>query len=443
MSIPSSVESLPEEQDSGKTRPISRWVAKSFGSILDSAPVDDSDLTQPFEKIPEELNSLNYLRTFEPPADTRNLYREIKDLLSPRTPWNRAEAEKLAAKSLWIDDFLTTLKSKPHLSYSSEPKFSSPSPNYTACKQAAAILRLRHRIAISSGQFETGVQTLEQLAFLSDLFNQSNGSIVDFLIGKALRSIHLSEIRRVLENAVIPDKILHHYLGRTRHPYSDKSRDLTKVYLNEYQQIAGLIKLLNSSSNNLSPLRFSIPNSPLFYFVNTPGFRSVFTLQKHRTIGIISHHFRTITKQVSLPPNKRQLPPETLFSQSRVIHETLFGNFEGIRMIRLAIPAFEKIIESVDLLQVEEDLTHLLVGLKIYESKHGTLPSHLAQLSPDIIPVLPFDHFSRKFYQYDRDKRRIWSVGNDFVNDGGLDLNEGSPELLVKNMAHEPTYQIP
>ena len=99
----------------------------------------------------------------------------------------------------------------------------------------------------------------------------------------------------------------------------------------------------------------------------------------------------------------------------------------------------ESILESADFAQAKEDLTYLLVGLKLYESKHGTLPDHLAQLSPDIIPVLPFDHYSQKFYQYDREKRRIWSVGDDFINDGGLEKSEKRTKLL----SHEPTLQIP
>ncbi len=84
----------------------------------------------------------------------------------------------------------------------------------------------------------------------------------------------------------------------------------------------------------------------------------------------------------------------------------------GPQMVDAASRRFER------LFQVRA--TRLSLALRGYEIEHGRLPSDAVALVPDFIRAVPADPFDGKPLRYSAEKRRVWSVGDDLVDDSGV-----------------------
>jgi hypothetical protein len=74
--------------------------------------------------------------------------------------------------------------------------------------------------------------------------------------------------------------------------------------------------------------------------------------------------------------------------------------------------------------------------LLAYERDHGALPEHLYELVPAYADAVSINDFDGAPLRYSRERRRLWSVGADLVDEGGTDDRE-------KRQTDEPTFSIP
>jgi hypothetical protein len=72
-------------------------------------------------------------------------------------------------------------------------------------------------------------------------------------------------------------------------------------------------------------------------------------------------------------------------------------------------------------LEAKIELLRTLIGSKAYWDTHGRLPSSLADLVPRYLPDLPHDRFGGKELAYSEARKLAYSVGEDFLDDGGGD----------------------
>ncbi|MEO0795672.1 MAG: hypothetical protein AAFX93_10935 [Verrucomicrobiota bacterium] len=94
--------------------------------------------------------------------------------------------------------------------------------------------------------------------------------------------------------------------------------------------------------------------------------------------------------------------------------------------------------------------TYPILALAAYHQDHSELPETLDALVPDYIPTVPLDPFDGEPMRYDRDKRIIYSVGEDFVDNGGSEFpsqfeasnNDSSLGNIAEEDRLEPTYHI-
>ncbi len=64
--------------------------------------------------------------------------------------------------------------------------------------------------------------------------------------------------------------------------------------------------------------------------------------------------------------------------------------------------------------------TRAIVALRLYERRHGRVPAALADLvAEDLLDSVPIDPFDGRPLRYSAQKRLLWAVGHDRVDDGG------------------------
>ena len=93
--------------------------------------------------------------------------------------------------------------------------------------------------------------------------------------------------------------------------------------------------------------------------------------------------------------------------------------------ITLLMPSVPGIIDMVDQTAARREMTRLAFALAAYRAENGSYPVKLADLSPKYLAKVPTDLFSDGDFQYETtdDGYRLWSVGPDGVDDGGMGPN--------------------
>ncbi len=88
-----------------------------------------------------------------------------------------------------------------------------------------------------------------------------------------------------------------------------------------------------------------------------------------------------------------------------------------------------------------------LLALQAYRQDAGRLPTGLNELVPQYLDEVPLDDFDGKPLRYSREKRILYSVGEDLKDDGGFTGEEGkawAKEHLYLDEGEEPgPWQLP
>lgn len=74
-------------------------------------------------------------------------------------------------------------------------------------------------------------------------------------------------------------------------------------------------------------------------------------------------------------------------------------------------------------------LNELMLALRRYELEHKSLPAQLSALVPAFIDSIPLDPFDNKPLRWNSKTQRLYSVGEDGVDDGGKITEPGTPDV--------------
>ena len=78
-----------------------------------------------------------------------------------------------------------------------------------------------------------------------------------------------------------------------------------------------------------------------------------------------------------------------------------------------------------------------MIAVRAYAAEHGELPATLAELVPAYLPQVPLDGYDGAPLRYSREKKLVWSVGDDLRDDGGRAPDD------PKCCRAEPKWEIP
>jgi len=105
---------------------------------------------------------------------------------------------------------------------------------------------------------------------------------------------------------------------------------------------------------------------------------------------------------------------------------------EGIRdvyymFVRMALPALDRMITLHKLGEVERDRALVAIALEFHRRREGRYPDALADLVPRYLSEVPLDRFDGAPLRYRvvDGEPRVWSVGSDLDDDGGVPARDG------------------
>ncbi|MBX3734160.1 MAG: hypothetical protein KF791_16405 [Verrucomicrobiae bacterium] len=105
------------------------------------------------------------------------------------------------------------------------------------------------------------------------------------------------------------------------------------------------------------------------------------------------------------------------------------GNAVGTILADMAASSGQSLFRTARRENNEVAATRLLLALRAYQEAEGHLPEALERLVPTYLDRLPRDAFDGEPLRYSRERRCIWSVGPNRVDDGGIARN-AAKEIL-------------
>ncbi len=144
-------------------------------------------------------------------------------------------------------------------------------------------------------------------------------------------------------------------------------------------------------------------------------------LDKVSTQNLFFKAYAEIIHEVEKPNEQRQLIQVAAIEaemDTRGRFPWIRKNAIGPIFISILMPAVEKVLDQLSLAEVDGAVASLSFALKRYYQDHGELPESLSTLVPGYITGIPVDPFDGETLRYSKAKAILYSVGNDFLDDG-------------------------
>jgi hypothetical protein len=179
--------------------------------------------------------------------------------------------------------------------------------------------------------------------------------------------------------------------------------------------------------------------------------RMRYLFKVNRTKNNFFRVYEEIVRELPKPANKREFASfnQLAADASQESYERfLTRNMIGRLLTSILLPAIHRVIERVDVIQARCSVTRLTIGLKAYYIDHQELPDRLEDLVPDYVHAIPVDPFDGESLRYDKKQAILYSVGSDFVDNGGSDLpfafelEEDDAGDEAENDETEPTFPL-
>lgn len=205
--------------------------------------------------------------------------------------------------------------------------------------------------------------------------------------------------------------------------YRASGAALTNTFKTENQLNARFI-------DDVAQGRFSSTNAPIL-----PAGMPTPMLNVTKTRRLIADSARIAIK--SIPLNYAEAPlrdsPLFLTNSSLRTHVGSFlrGNAIGEGLYDLLRISPRDLLTRKCEENVAVSATRTILALRAYLSQHGELPRSLSDLVPDELSTLPLDDFDGKALRYSRERRILYSVGWNTVDDGGVERNANNERLDI------------
>ncbi|MGJ8640830.1 MAG: hypothetical protein ACSHYA_15680 [Opitutaceae bacterium] len=180
-----------------------------------------------------------------------------------------------------------------------------------------------------------------------------------------------------------------------------------------------------------------------------------FWFKIHRTNNIFYRTYSEAIDQMDIPLNQRDFAYADAIDlklenqRKSGVSRLLSRNFYGEIVLENLYPGMPAIQEVSTKCEASSRAMQIRLALAAYYSKFGELPDSLGQLVPIYLKSIPLDPFGGEPMRYSKERAIVYSVGNDFIDDGGSKLDfmhESEDEYVADDYAEadrtEPTFPI-
>jgi len=386
----------------------------------DAPPLDDSFIRLERLNVPAEDNAFTWLERAGDGLEIDSYYDFLATALEDETSARRVIEQNVNA----FDNLAAALRC-PQFEVPAMGGYGTLLPYIDSWGKIRNLARLRAALLLSDGKHREALGQFMQLVEFGHRVQNCRGAIIHYSVGLRIKNYGLAGIRAMLANAPLSRYALRETTGRLARFAADPDavENALKV---EYGTLAATIDDLaagrfRAELNQMMDI--SLPFTPYNFQPN----KTKQLIAGVCMLGVVeaskAYAEQAIQGMPPMVPALRSMPP---------LRRYRTRNFTGT--IVWGMVTYE--VEALLRLKCEENTavagTRLLIALKCYREATGHLPDSLDELAPDHIDQVPRDDFDGKPFRYLPDRKIIYSVGLDIVDDGGkeCDHNTGKGDTI-------------
>ncbi len=443
----------------------------------DEPPYDDSDLILERPEIAEEENGFTYTLEaarvldwpgYKPPkqqggdekaediseqepgkveADENKKKQERLDRMLCGPEWDAALADEVLEKNKETFALLGRAMACPG--------FQVPEPVGIDCDMSsqycfipiANLVGLRACALMREGKQEEALQEAITIVQFGHRVENAKGPMVTYFIGRTVKGIGLHTLRWLLAKCTLMPDRLRRYAQQLAESWPDEEGlcDTARV---EYQLEMGVVQEFREGKYVLNHIKEGTEAQRKAAWA---GWLSLgVRFKPNETRRLFAEAFRPILENASKPyasMEMREPPVHREWRDYGMIDQILAGNIVG-RMLYCLLAADARAFLSRKCAgQTKLAATQTLIALKCFKAETGRLPDSLDELVPRCLDAMPLDDFDGKPIRYSREKKILYSIGEDLKDDGGFTEEEGkawAKEHLYLDEGEEPDpWQLP
>lgn len=385
----------------------------------DDPKPNDSDLQLGKVEIPIEQNAFYPLKQASEKLNIKKGEEGKLDEIATGASWN----EEWAAQTLQDNkEALEYFNQAVALPIYQDPYYADPEKIGPATTFGLPLSQVRSLARIESVNVyylynrEKSKEAIEEsfkiLELGHKLENTPRGSFIAYLMGMAIKSMALKDIRTILSSIDNTPEDLKNFKSRLD-KYKENNEGLKNSIKLEYAYISNMTDALKKGELDqiLEEEGYSNPVMPraknISYYFKPNQTKSLFAENTRNTLESIDNCTKIKTEDY------KRLTPTSIFQMA--FTENLVGKIlADVIKIGDGGMASKKCLDEFTL-----SGTQTLLALKAYQKENGSLPESLNNLVPQYIIEIPTDPFSGDILKYSKDKKIIYSVGQDQKDEGG------------------------
>ncbi len=384
-----------------------------FVVTRDIPPIDDSDLAVPEREVDPAQNPFPEFLEITLAADAADKVRRAKDMLAGKEALDEAFLDSLmdsfteelerfdryAATTQWRDERIFTAE--------------SVLPEMTAWRQVAMVKSQQASRNRLRGEWGAAAEKGLSLVRFGRRWQSVGGLMIIYLSG----SVVATDGHRALAGLLAEPGLDAATLARLQAELNEidfPAEDLVLTLKTEYVAGWGMIEKSTDEIElwlrdlGVDEWMGEIPPALVF--------------RRNRTHLLFADGFRQMIREVPMIRESASAKTLTHAADIREDRLKLFasGNAAGRMLYSLFVPVFDRVSERRSTLQAQHDLLRVRIALELYHREHGDWPPDLAALVPRYLDAVPIDPMDSAPLRYDPVARVIYSIGIDFLDNGGV-----------------------
>ncbi len=300
--------------------------------------------------------------------------------------------------------------------------------NCSMLRQQARLKALQTRLLFVQGEEDEAIKNALRIIKLGKMMENSGGVIITYLVAIAIENIGLDLLKDMIPlTSISSDKLITYAATLSENDYT--ACGLAKSMKAEYKLSSMVIdNIFSTNKIRISDLTlkqyifdFPIPVKSYFFLPNL-------------TKKYIADDIRRIIKYSSKPYNANDINYfEEKEEDASLLSMMSRKNGIGIALQNLVSPVYLPVLDRHYYTGFSRESIRLLLAIKAYKIDHGQLPDNLNVLVPHYIHKVPQDPYDGKMIRYNKDKRIIYSVGKNSIDDGGVDITDKKQHIKKWN----------
>lgn len=372
--------------------------------VWDTGPVEDADMFTEWTALPAEANAL--------PLFTRDL-PELERVDTDRVMQWRGDpeghAEEIAAFFEATEEHMQRLEAILAVGAVQEKRVESFADELHTVSVGMDLNRvLHHRIHLMSDPMER-LALLGKYHRFTRMMGEHVDSLIHALVAVACETMLLDAMRVHLLDEQIPEADLAVLEGMLE-DMSDLRAMFAEAYRSEYRVFSNTLAENFSMTEEDAGVDWVRYLSSFGYFFHP-----------NRTRGLYVESVRGWIRDVERrePWGADEVVPWE--NEDFGFERNLGPNILGKLLLNILTPATGSVVKRMVELEAERAGLRVAVALHRYRRDRGEWPEGLEDLVPEFLEAVPADPFDGEALRYDRERRVVYSVGPDRVDQGGMD----------------------